>query len=75
MKSLLGTVVSLTGDVANLLDDFVADSDNWADTQLAISSRTDVPEWATELLNKFRLPAAGRSLEEIITGPWEIRGD
>jgi magnesium-dependent phosphatase 1 len=76
LKSQLNTVVTLIGDVADLLDDYVlSNNDEWADTQLAISSRTDVPEWAEELLEKFTLPKSGKILKDVIVGPWEIRGD
>ena len=74
LKSKLNTLVTLIGDVADLLDDFVL-LDEWADTQLAISSRTDVPEWAEELLEKFTLPKSGKTLKDIISGPWEISFD
>ena len=43
--------------------------------QLAISSRTDVPKWANELLGKFTLPKSRKTLREAITGPWEISSD
>lgn len=66
VKSQLGTVVKLIGDVAELLDDNTI--------PLAISSRTDVPEWATELLDKFTL-RSGKTLAQVITGPWEISYD
>ena len=77
LKSQLGTVVTLIGDVADLLDEFVLqqDDDAAADTQLAISSRTDVPGWALELLDKFVLPKSQQTLKEAIQGPWEIRSD
>ena len=75
MKSKLNKVVTLIGDVSELLDEFVL-SEEWAKTtQLAISSRTDVPEWAEELLEKFTLPQSGKSLKDAIVGPWEISGD
>ena len=75
MKSKLNKVVTLLGDVSELLDEFVL-SEEWAKTtQLAISSRTDVPEWAEELLEKFILPRSGKSFKDAISGPWEISGD
>jgi magnesium-dependent phosphatase 1 len=74
LKSSLGTVVSLIGDVPELLDEHFGLQDP-LDTKLAISSRTDVPEWAKELLEKFRLPKSQKTLAEVITGPWEIRSD
>ena len=36
---------------------------------LAISSRTDQPDWARELLGKFTL-SSGKTLQERMTGPW-----
>ncbi|KAI2495099.1 hypothetical protein MHU86_19413 [Fragilaria crotonensis] len=75
MKSKLNKVVTLIGDVPELLDEFVL-SDEWTKTtQLAISSRTDVPEWAEELLEKFILPKSGKTLKDAISGPWEISVD
>jgi magnesium-dependent phosphatase 1 len=81
LKSQINTLVSLIGDVADLLDEFVLEQDAVKDkdtvmvTQLAISSRTDVPVWAKELLSKFTLPRSQKTLEEAITGPWEISYD
>jgi magnesium-dependent phosphatase 1 len=81
VKSQINTVVSLIGDVAELLDEFVLEQhigksrDTFTATQLAISSRTDVPIWAKELLSKFTLPRSQRTLQDVITGPWEISYD
>lgn len=85
MKSKLNRVVTLIGDVAELLDEFVLSTllNDQSDTtstvehqqRLAISSRTDVPKWAIELLGKFTLPKSRMTLKEAITGPWEISSD
>lgn len=74
MKSRLNTVVRLIGDVPQLLDE-VAQSEEWQDTIFAISSCTDEPTWARELLGKFECPESGKTLQQVITGPWEISYD
>lgn len=71
MKSQLNSVVQLIGDVAVIIDELVLDRT----VQLAISSRCDEPMWARELLGKMTLPVSGMTLEEAITGPWEISFD
>mmetsp|Transcript_2335 Transcript_2335/g.2821 ORF Transcript_2335/g.2821 Transcript_2335/m.2821 type:complete len:241 (-) Transcript_2335:85-807(-) len=79
MKSQLNSIVCLIGDVPGLLDDFVVlsskEGSKWSETRLAISSRTDVPAWAYELLGKMTLPKSGKTLKEVILGPWEIAKD
>lgn len=66
-RSSRGSVVKLLG--ANVLDELT----EWRDTtQLAVSSRTGYPDWATELLSLLTLPKSSLTLEQAITGPWEI---
>lgn len=74
MKSSINSVVSLIGDVPDLVDEVVLDP-AWEGTMMSISSCTDVPEWAKELLGKFTLPKSGKTLREAISGPWEISKD
>jgi magnesium-dependent phosphatase 1 len=74
LKSKLGTVVTLIGDVAEILDELYTDPE-WENVDLGISSRTDEPTWARELLQKFTLPRSKVSLETVFTGPWEIAHD
>ena len=71
MKTQLNSVVQLIGDVAEILDELVL----VPTIQLAISSRCDEPKWARELLEKMILPSSGKTLQEAITGPWEISHD
>lgn len=80
MKSQLNSVVQLIGDVAELMDELVLDYHHPTATAtiiplLAISSRCDEPIWARELLSKMTLPRSGKTLQEAITGPWEISKD
>jgi magnesium-dependent phosphatase 1 len=75
MKSRLDSVVRLFGDIPEILDEIVLNEQEWSGTQLAISSRTDEPQWAKELLAKFVLPKSGMTLESAIKGPWEISYD
>ena len=65
-RSHAGSVVTLFKDVPGIIDDI------WlqGDSQMAISSRTDQPEWARELLGKFLLPRSATTLHEAIAGPW-----
>jgi magnesium-dependent phosphatase 1 len=77
-RSQGGSVVTLHADVPSILHE-LATAEEWSDTQLAISSRTDQPEWARELLGLFALPASSKksndtpqTLQEVISGPWEM---
>lgn len=74
LKSKLGTTVSLIGDVASVLDELHLEP-AWAHVDLGISSRTDEPTWARELLRKFILPQSKVPLETVFTGPWELSFD
>jgi len=75
MKCNSGTsVVELLGDVAHVLEELHSNIE-WKDTKIGISSRTDEPSWARELLQKFILPTSQVPLETVFTGPWEISYD
>ena len=65
-RSHAGSVVTLFNDVPGIIEDI----GQQGDTQMALSSRTDRPEWACELLGKFILPRSGRTLQEAMAGPW-----
>lgn len=54
LRSKSGTVVQLIGNVAEVLEELYSDP-KWKDTMVGISSRTDEPAWARELLHKFTL--------------------
>lgn len=71
--------MTLHKDVPSILTE-LATNDEWSDTQLAISSRTDQPEWARELLGLFTIQASKKSnaptsLDDVIRGPWEMVSD
>jgi magnesium-dependent phosphatase 1 len=77
-RSQVGSVVTLHADVPSILHE-LSTAEEWSDTELAISSRTDQPEWARELLGLFTLPISSkrsndtpRTLKEVIGGPWEM---
>ena len=44
-------------------------------TRMCISSRTGKAQWARELLSLLRLPQSQVSLEEALSGPWEIKNE
>jgi len=73
-KAKCGTVVELLGDVGHVLEELYMDP-TWNGVQVGISSRTDEPTWAKELLQKFTLPNSEVPLETVFTGPWEIAYD
>ena len=74
MQSNSGTVVQLLGDVANVLQELHSHP-KWNYTQVGISSRTDEPSWAMELLQKFQLPKSKVPLQTVFKGPIEISYD
>lgn len=74
MRSNSGTAVKLLGDVANVLEELHSNP-KWKDTQVGISSRTDEPDWARELLQKFQLPQSQVPLQTVFKGPIEISYD
>lgn len=74
-RSQLGSVVTLFPDVAGILQELNDDNNEWKDTRLAISSRTDQPEWAREILSLLTLPDQKTTLESVITGPWIMESE
>lgn len=72
MQSNSGTAVELLGDVANVLEELHSD---YPSVKVGISSRTDEPSWAMELLQKFQLPNSRKPLQTVFTGPIEISYD
>ena len=74
LKAQCGAVVEMIGDVAHVFEKLYADP-KWNGIQVGISSRTDEPTWARELLQKFKLPESQVPLESVFTGPWEIAYD
>lgn len=74
MQSNSGTVVQLLGDVAHVLEELHSNP-KWKDTHVGISSRTDEPTWAKELLQKFQLPESKVPLQTVFRGPIEISYD
>lgn len=66
-RSQAGSIITLFQDVPGILDELYE-----LDIPMAISSRTDQPEWAYELLGTFTLAQSGRTLQQVMTGPWII---
>lgn len=73
-RSNSGTVVELLGDVSHVLQELHTDP-MWNNVKVGISSRTDEPSWAKELLQMFKLPESQVSLEKVFSGPIEISYD
>lgn len=73
LLTVAGEPVQLLKNVREVLFELHSDP-KWENTKVGISSRTDAPDWARELLSKFQLPD-GTALEEVFQGPIEIRGD
>lgn len=80
-----GEPVRLLGQVRTILRELYTDIATWGDVQVGISSRTDQPDWARELLHKFTITvraeqegtpgAESFALIDVFTGPQEIRQD
>jgi magnesium-dependent phosphatase 1 len=75
-----GEPVRLLGQVREIMQELYCNPEKWKNTRVGISSRTDQPEWARELLQKFTInknstTAESFALEEIMQGPIEIRKD
>lgn len=73
--------VSLLGDSRSIFRDLFID-ERFQDVKVGISSRTDEPEWARELLTKFPIPLTDEgingeciTLETVVSGPIEIAKD
>ena len=71
LKTVGGEPVYLLGDVRNVMKELY-ENPKWKDTRVGISSRTDAPDWARELLSKFKIDPTtvlqdvmDKSLEEI----------
>ena len=73
-----GRPVKLLGDVRSVFEEMHTQS-CYSDTKIGISSRTDEPNWARELLEKFRIATNENgkpvSLADVLTGPIEIAQD
>ena len=79
-----GEPVRLLGQVREVMRELYCETDTWGHTQIGISSRTDQPEWAMELLEKFTIttntttsaetPDSSFRLKDVIQGPIEIGG-
>ncbi len=69
--------VYLLGDVREVLSEIYND-ERYKGVKIGISSRTDEPDWARELLSKFTLKSVDSekaAIEEVFTGPIEIAKD
>ncbi|GFH60451.1 hypothetical protein CTEN210_16927 [Chaetoceros tenuissimus] len=73
--------VSLLGDSRFIFRDLFID-ERFQNVKVGISSRTDEPEWARELLTKFPIPLTDEgiigeciTLETVVSGPIEIAKD
>ena len=73
--------VKLLGDVRSVFSTIYTEAE-FEDILIGISSRTDEPDWARELLSKFKVPLGDGSdkrdhvyLEQVINGPIEIAYD
>jgi len=54
LRTCTGRPVRLIGDVRRIMFELMHDP-RWASTRIGISSRTDEPSWARELLEKFTI--------------------
>ena len=71
LKTVGGEPVYLLGDVRTVMKE-LCENPKWKHTRVGISSRTDAPDWARELLSKFKIDPTtvlqdvmDQSLEEI----------
>lgn len=77
--------VRLLGQVRDVMRELYNDKATWEQTLVGISSRTDQPDWARELLEKFTVAinpddqgnpnTETFTLQDVFTGPIEIRQD
>lgn len=84
-----GEPVRLLGQVREIMQELYCNPSKWVDTQIGISSRTDQPDWARELLQIFTIVKIANekngngsseaegcfTLEDVIQGPIEIQSD
>lgn len=80
-----GEPVRLLGQVRSVMRELFCDKETWGGTLVGISSRTDQPYWARELLQQFTITInqhdEGKSnaetftLQDVFSGPMEIRQD
>ena len=68
--------VRLLADVRQVFQDIHSNPEKWQNTKFGISSRTDQPDWARELLEKFTIQSITSegtfAIGEVINGPIEI---
>lgn len=68
--------VRLLGQVRDVMRELYCDEETWGNTQVGISSRTNQPEWAMELLEKFTITRKDSqdtfALIDVFQGPIEI---
>jgi magnesium-dependent phosphatase 1 len=73
-----GRPVKLLGDVRSVFEEMHTQP-CYGDTQIGISSRTDEPNWARELLEKFKIAAHENGkpvcIADVLNGPIEIAQD
>ena len=81
LLSVANEPVYLLGDVREVLTE-IYNVNDYKDVKIGISSRTDEPNWARELLSKFTIESEkggsknGRvAIEEVFNGPIEIAQD
>ena len=77
MLTVAGEPVKLLKDVREVMRELHLDP-QWQSVRVGISSRTDAPHWARELLQKFTVHHEGGTfvLEDVFqNGPIEMRGD
>ena len=80
-----GEPVRLLGQVRDVMRELYCDKATWEQTLVGISSRTDQPDWARELLQKFTITinkadegnasAETFAMKDVLQGPIEIRQD
>ena len=70
----------LLGQVREIMQDLYCNTDKWRNTRVGISSRTNQPDWARELLQKFTIDTDMQNkecfaLKDVFLGPIEIKSD
>ena len=76
-----GEPVQLLGNVRDVMRELHTDP-KWEDTLICVSSRTDQPDWARELLTKFQVQDTGSDdgsssfvLDDVFNGPRVLASD